>query len=170
MNKSTKIVTGSVVGLAVACGAVVITALASGFDPLAHHSSPSASVSPPPAPTGAPRRPFPAPGGLGRGASQAILQAEASVVQSTPAQLGADFRAGQTLAQVAAQKGISLSQFQASFVAAVTPLLAADVSNQSLTQAQETLLLKRFQSETLPPNWNRSRVRIAPQATPVPAS
>jgi len=92
------------------------------------------------------------------------------VVQSTPAQLGADFRAGQTLAQVAAQKGISLSQFQASFVAAVTPLLAADVSNQSLTQAQETLLLKRFQSETLPPNWNRSRVRIAPQATPVPAS
>lgn len=170
MNKSTKIVTGSVVGLAVACGAVAITALASGFDPLAHHSAPSTSASPTPASTRSPVRPFPARGGLGRTASQAILEAEASVVQSTPAQLGADFRAGQTLAQVAAQKGISASQFQASFVTAVTPLLAADVTNQSMSQAQETLLLKRFQGETLPPNWNRTRGGSAPPATPIPAS
>ncbi|MDQ6773169.1 MAG: hypothetical protein M3024_09290 [Candidatus Dormibacteraeota bacterium] len=82
-----------------------------------------------------------------------LLADEATALGISTSQLQSDLKSGQTVAQVAAAKGLDEQQFRTKFVAAVKVDLDARVKSGLVTQAQENAVLGRLQTTT-PPYWN----------------
>jgi hypothetical protein len=166
MPRPLKLVVGTLGGLVVAFGVVVITASAAGFN-LSDALHPAAS----PSPTIV-LAPVPSPGrgqvanAAARAVSQAVLQAEAQVLGLRPAQLNTALRQGATVHQLATQRGITQAVFNMRFQSAVTAILDRDVQQGILTQQQEQAAINRLAGG--PPNWDTvSAIQARP--TPSPA-
>lgn len=86
-------------------------------------------------------------------ATGAYLTAAAAALGITESELKADFKAGQTLAQVAAAKNVSEADFKTKVVAALKPKLDAAVAAKTITQSQEDAQLAKLQAGD-PPFWN----------------
>ena len=86
-------------------------------------------------------------------ATGAYLTAAAAALGITEAELKADFKAGQSLAQVAAAKNVSEADFKTKVVAALKPKLDAAVAAKTITQAQEDAQLAKLRAGD-PPYWN----------------
>jgi hypothetical protein len=102
------------------------------------------------------------------GAIREYLSAAASALGVSDSELKGDLKAGQTLSQVAAAKGVSEDQFKSKVVAILKPKLDAAVSAGKLTQAQEDAVLAKLQKGD-PPLWNSARKGGA-SPTPTPAA
>ena len=113
----------------------------------------------------------PSPGAAGA-ANQAVrraaLQAEAQVLGVSLQQLDADFKAGKTVQQLAADKGLSQDQFRAQFHQAVQAQLARAVAAGTLTSEQEQRALTRLDASI--PNWSQvgQGAKSKPSPTPTP--
>lgn len=141
-------------GLAVALAVAGVTAVAALA--IAPHLV-SASVTPTPS-AGSSLSPSPSPGHKANPAQQAIrkatVQAEAQVLGIARKDFTTNLKQGITVHQMADQKGISQATFQASFTAALTPLLDQDVQSGTITRAQEQRALQRFGAQI--PNWDQA--------------
>jgi hypothetical protein len=100
-------------------------------------------------------------------ARRAALNAEAQVLGISLKQLNADFKAGQTVQQLATGKGLSESQFQTQYQADLKTQLDQAVTAGTVTQAQEQTAITRLTKAI--PNWNKvaqARPSPSPSATP----
>ena len=157
-----KVYVGAIGGLALLGGGVAIGAhVGGGARPASSTAivaspSPSASASPSARNTAA------------QAVRRAGLSAEAQVLGITLKQLDADFKAGTTVQQLATTKGLTQSQFQMQFQAALKALLDQQVTAGTVTQAQETQALQRLSAAV--PNWSQvaGAARKAPSPTPTP--
>jgi hypothetical protein len=166
MPRPLKLVVGTLGGLVVAFGVVVITASAAGFN-LSDALHPSASPSPAVA-----LAPVPSPGRgqvanvAVRALNQAVVQAEAEVLGLRPAQLDTALRQGTTVHQLASQRGLTQAVFNLRFQSTVTTILDQDVQQGVLTQQQEQAALGRLAGG--PPNWDAAvAARVRPTPSPV---
>jgi membrane-bound lytic murein transglycosylase B len=107
-----------------------------------------ATASPSPSPSGAARN------AAAQAARRAIIQAEAQVLGITAKQLTADLRAGKTVQQLAADKGLSQDQFRTQLQQALKPLMDQEVAAGTLTSTQEQRALQRL--ATTIPNWSQA--------------
>ena len=89
--------------------------------------------------------------GFGPGRS---LQAAATYLGMTNAQLRKQLRSGKSLAQIAKSQGKSVAGLEAAIRAAVTARFDKAVANKTITAAQRDQLLKRFDA-ALPSLLNR---------------
>lgn len=153
MTLATKVGVGAVAALAVAGGAVAITAHTVGLQLGNRGGTSPAAVSPAPLPSQPPQphKAHPAQKAL----RAALLEAEAQVLGISPKELARDLAQGTTLQQLAGQKGLSQAQFQTQLVQAAKPLLDQDVQAGTLTAAQEQQALQRLSQGV--PNWNVAR-------------
>jgi hypothetical protein len=83
----------------------------------------------------------------------AVVEAEADVLHITPGQLRDDLKHGQTVADLAKDRGMTKEQFAAKLVANVKPRLEALVDHKQITQAQADKVLDRI-SKGYIPFWN----------------
>lgn len=101
----------------------------------------------------------------------AVLDAAATSLGLTTAELKADMAAGETLHQMADSRGISEAQFRAALIKNLTPLLDRAVSRGKLTETQEAEILQHLQTGPIP-FWdaalNRHQVpsRTTPESSP----
>jgi hypothetical protein len=89
-------------------------------------------------------------GGRGFGGGMfriATLEAAAKALNMTATDLEAQFRAGQTLAQVAASKNVTVQTVQSAVVAALETQLKAEVTAGRLTQANADEILARAKAD-----------------------
>ncbi|HEY6116339.1 MAG TPA: hypothetical protein VI172_10305 [Candidatus Dormibacteraeota bacterium] len=97
---------------------------------------------------------------------QQYVASAAAALGMTEAQLKTDLRSGQSLAQIAAAKKVSESDFRTRLIANLKPVLDKAVTNKRITSAQENAILGRLKTGPLP-LWNRARnPKPAPAATP----
>jgi len=151
MRNPIKVAIAALGGLVVAVGLVVITLSAVGIHlggstPTGAEAvlAPSGSPSPP----AAPRRT------AVRTVAQAVLQAEAQVLDMSPQQLAEQLRQGTSVSQLAGQRGIDQASFQTRLVQDVTPILDRDVQSGELTAAQERQALRRLSTQI--PRWSQA--------------
>jgi len=87
--------------------------------------------------------------------TQQLMAAAASALGITPQQLRTDLASGMTLSQIAAAQNppVTEAQFRTKLIAAIKPLLDAQVANHRLTSAQEQMILQRLQTGPIP-FWN----------------
>jgi len=83
----------------------------------------------------------------------AVIEAEADVLHITPGQLRDDLKHGQTVADLAKDRGMTKEQFAAKLVANLKPRLEALVDHKQITQAQADKVLDRI-SKGFIPFWN----------------
>ena len=83
----------------------------------------------------------------------AVVEAEADVLHITPGQLRDDLKHGQTVADLAKDRGMTKEQFAAKLVANLKPRLEALVDHKQVTQAQADKVLDRI-SKGFIPFWN----------------
>jgi len=83
----------------------------------------------------------------------AVVEAEADVLHITPGQLRDDLKHGQTVADLAKDRGMTKEQFAAKLVANLKPRLEALVDHKQITQAQADKVLDRI-SKGYIPFWN----------------
>ena len=83
----------------------------------------------------------------------AVVEAEADVLHITPGQLRDDLKHGQTVADLAKDRGMTKEQFAAKLVANLKPRLEALVDHKQITQAQADKVLDRI-SKGFIPFWN----------------
>jgi polyhydroxyalkanoate synthesis regulator phasin len=114
----------------------------------------------------------PRPGGPGAGlfgqAMDAYVNAAAKELGMQPADLKTDLKNGQTLHQLADQKGISEADFRKGLIANLQPQLDQAVKDGKLSQKQETEVLNRLQSGPLP-LWDKPAPR-GPRPGPSPSA
>jgi membrane-bound lytic murein transglycosylase B len=122
-------------------------------------SQPPAVASPSPA--------KPQANGAAQAARRAALAAEAQVLGIKAKELDADFKAGKTVQQLAAAKGLSQDQFRAQFEAALRRLLDQEVTAGTLTQAQEQQAITRLSASI--PNWSQVAQPKKPSPSPSPS-
>jgi cell division septum initiation protein DivIVA len=154
-----KVSVGAIGGLALLGGGLALGAhLGSGG---AQASSSTAVVAPTPSAS-------PSAAAKNNAAAQAVrraaLAAEAQVLGTTTKQLSADVRSGRTVQQLAAAKGLSQSQFQTQFQAALKTQLDREVTAGTVTQAEEQQALKRLTAAI--PNWSQVPARKSPSPSP----
>ena len=89
-----------------------------------------------------------------RVAATAYLEASASVLGLSPADLKAAFKSGKSLSDLATAKGFSKETFGAGVQKAIAPLLAADVKSGKLTDKESARIQKRLAAGKLP-FWER---------------
>jgi hypothetical protein len=82
----------------------------------------------------------------GRGPGDPATKAIADYLELTAAQIGSDLKGGETLAQIAAAQGKSVSGLEAAIVADAKTHLDAAVAAGNLTSAQEASMLSDLQS------------------------
>ena len=88
-------------------------------------------------------------GGPGMGGYQiAALEAAAKALGMTATDLEAQFRAGQTLEQIATAKKVAVKTVQDAVIAALQTQLAADVKAGKITQAQADQKLADAKADT----------------------
>ena len=109
----------------------------------------------------------PAPKAAGVQYTQALMMAAASALGITPQQLKSDLAGGMTLSQIAAAQKppVTEDQFRTKLIAAIKPLLDAQVANQRLTSAQEQQILQRLQTGPIP-FWDKPMKRPAAAVSP----
>lgn len=142
--KPLRFAAGAAGGLLVAAGVVVVTAQATGFHLGGQPAAVSAAATPAPTPSAAPT-PMPSQPAMNSGQAagrKAVLAAEAQVLGLKPKDLVTDVKSGQTVAQLAQQKGLSEDQFRTSLVTAL----------QSSNLPSDTLqpLLQKLQTGAIP--------------------
>src|SRR5579871_2772111 len=115
--KPARFATGAVLGLLVAGAVVAVTAFATGFR-LGGPAAPSVAVAAAPSPTPS-AAPSPRASGAQATSRRAIVMAEAQVLGIKAKDLTADVKNGQTVSQLAQQKGLSEDQFRAALIKAV---------------------------------------------------
>jgi uncharacterized protein YidB (DUF937 family) len=108
-----------------------------------------------------------APGGAA-GASQAYVAAAAKELGMQPADLQAALKKGQTIHQLADQKGISEADFRTGVINNLKPQLDQAVKDGKITQAQEDQAINRFKTGPLP-LWDQAPVH-QPKASPSPVA
>jgi hypothetical protein len=97
---------------------------------------------------------------------QALLSAAASALGITDATLKSDLGKGMTLSQIAAAQNVTEAQFRTKLIAILTPLLDKAVAGKMLTPTQESRIIKRLQTGTIP-LWNKpARPTASAGATP----
>ncbi len=98
---------------------------------------------------------------------QAVLTAAASALGISPETLRADLAKGMTLHQIASAQNppVTEDQFRAKLIAALKPMLDADVANKRLTSAQEQKILTGLQSGPIP-FWDTPLHKPGANATP----
>jgi hypothetical protein len=154
-----KIGAGALAALALTGGAAAVGAhLASAR---ASMPAPIVAAGPSPAPA---TKPAPKANPAARAVNMAILQAEAGILGITVKQLNADLKQGTPVQQLAGARGLDESQFSAQLVNAVTPLLDKDVTDGTLTAAQEQSALKKL-GKTVP-HWTLPARKAAPSPAP----
>lgn len=105
--------------------------------------------------------------GAAQAARRAAVAAEAQVLGVTPKALNADFKAGKTVQQLAAAKGLTQAQFQTQYTPALQTMLDHAVSAGTITQAQEQQAMKRLTASI--PNWSQvAQPKAAASPTPTP--
>ncbi|PZR97229.1 MAG: hypothetical protein DLM69_09920 [Candidatus Chloroheliales bacterium] len=91
-------------------------------------------------------------GGPGKGAPvigqvmQQAIQAVATKLGITTSELMTDLKSGQTLADIAKSKNVSVADLKTAIINAIKPTLDTAVKNGTLTQAQEDSIIQRIQS------------------------
>jgi len=80
----------------------------------------------------------------------AVIEAEADVLHITPGQLRDDLKHGQTVADLAKDRGMTKEQFAAKLVANLKPRLEALVDHKQITQAQADKVLDRISKGFIP--------------------
>jgi hypothetical protein len=96
--------------------------------------------------------------------NQLVMTASASVLGIADAQLKTEFANGKTLSDLAAAhkpQPITESQFRASLIAKVTPMLDSAIANKQMTAEQKTETLKRLQTGPIP-FWSKPVSHKAP--------
>ena len=93
------------------------------------------------------------------------MAAAAAALGISEAQLLADLKAGQSLADVAKSQNVSEADFRTRLIANLKPTLDQAVANKALTAAQEQEILSRMQTAELP-LWNVTRkpVPVTPKS------
>ena len=97
------------------------------------------------------------------------LAAAATALGMTPAELGADLRAGQTLKDVAGQKHVPYDAVSAAVVAAIKADLDAAVAAGTIKQARADRVLARLR-QSLADGRLRPAVPLAPAVSAAPTS
>lgn len=155
-----KVAAGSIAGLAILGGGAAVGArLSSGVQASAAAPVVVASPTPSSSPSGRP-----AANAAAQAARRAALQAEAQVLGISSKQLNADFKAGKTVQQLAAAKGLSQDQFRAQFQQALKALLDQQVTAGTLTSNQEQMALTRLDAAI--PNWSQVAQPRMPSPSP----
>ena len=95
----------------------------------------------------------------------AVLESEADVLHITPGQLRDDLKHGQTVADLAKDRGMTKEQFAAKLVANLKPRLEVLVDHKQITQAQADKVLDRI-SKGYIPFWNGIHPRKTATAAP----
>ncbi len=125
-------------GVAVLLGAGAVSALAA-----------SPTPKPTPAATGA-QQPSTDRHADRRAIRRAVLEAEADVLGINPEQLIKDLKAGQKVADLAKDKGMTKEQFETRLSANLKPRLEALVDKKVITQAQADKVLDRIAKGYIP--------------------
>lgn len=161
-----KVGVGAIAGLALLGGGAAVGAHLGGGAGVQASATTPIVASPAPTP--------PAAGAVGANAAnqamrRAALQAEAQVLGVSLKQLDADFKAGRTVQQLAAAKGLSQDQFRAQFQQALKAQLDQAVASGTLTSTQEQRALTRLDAAI--PNWSqvgKGAAAARPSPTPTP--
>jgi hypothetical protein len=104
----------------------------------------------------------------GPGARPHLMADVANALGLSPADLTAQLKAGKSVKDIAAGKGLDETAFRSKFIAAVKADLDAQVAGGKLTAQQEQMALTKLQTAALP-DWNHGpRAPRAPKATPTP--
>ena len=88
-----------------------------------------------------------------RAIALAIIESEADVLHLTPAQLRQDLKRGQTVADLAKDRGTDKDKFAAALTTNLKPRLAALVGKGVITQTQADKVLDRITKGHIP-FWN----------------
>jgi hypothetical protein len=137
---------GLVLGGAVVAAVALVTA---------HPSNVAAGATPTPTSSADPSAsPGTASTAARRALARASAQAEAQVLGITTKDLAADLKQGTTVHQLADQKGMTQTAFQTAFASNLTTLLDQAVSQGTITQTQETQLVKRETAHI--PHWDQA--------------
>src|SRR5260370_5545424 len=88
-----------------------------------------------------------------RAIAKAVFEAEADVLGIKPETLRDDLKKGQTVADLAKDKGMTKEQFETKLLANLKPRLAALVSAKGITQKQADKVLDRIAKGHIP-FWN----------------
>ncbi len=113
----------------------------------------AASPSPTPKPTAGATQPSTDRHADRRAIRRAEVEAEADVLGITPKALIADLRAGQKVADLAKDKGMTKEQFETRLIANLKPRLETLVDHKVITQAQADKTLDRI-SKGYVPFWD----------------
>ena len=100
-----------------------------------------------------------------RAVALAIFESEADVLHLTPAQLREDLKHGQTVADLAKDRGMDKDKFAAALTANLKPRLAALVGKGVITQPQADKILDRIAKGHIP-FWNGIHHHKASATTP----
>lgn len=88
-----------------------------------------------------------------RAIRRAVVEAEADILGITPQTLVKDLRAGQRVADLAKDKGMTEEQFETKLLANLKPRLEVLVDRKVITQAQADKILDRISKGHIP-FWN----------------
>ncbi len=80
----------------------------------------------------------------------AVVESEADVLQITPGELRDDLKHGQTVADLAKDRGMTKEQFADKLVANLKPRLEALVDHKQITQAQADKVIDRISKGYIP--------------------
>ena len=112
-----------------------------------------------------------------KGVMQQVTTAVASKLGISVDQLKSDLKSGQTLAQIAQSKNVSVADLKTAIVNTVKPTLDQAVKNGKLTQAQEDKVIQRIQNADftkkglgLGQHAHKGLKGSNPAATPTPGS
>jgi hypothetical protein len=110
----------------------------------------AASPSPKPSPTASAPASKPDPHRDRRAIARAVFESEADVLGITPKTLRADLKRGQTVADLARDKGLTKEQFATRLAANVKPRLQQLVESKAITQAQADKVVDRISHGYIP--------------------
>jgi hypothetical protein len=113
----------------------------------------AASPSPNPSPTPGARHSVPDPRSDRRAIFRAVFESEADVLGIAPKMLRADLRRGQTVADLARDRGMTQEQFETKLIAVLRPRLETLVDHKVITQAQADKAIDRISKGHIP-FWN----------------
>ena len=85
-----------------------------------------------------------------RAVRRAVIESEADVLGIKPETLVKDLKAGQKVANLARDKGMTKEQFETRLVASLRPRLAVLVDHKAITQAQADKLIDRINKGYVP--------------------
>ena len=110
----------------------------------------AASPSPKPTPTAGATQPSTDKHADRRAVRRAVIESEADLLAITPETLVKDLKAGQKVADLAKDKGMTKEQFETRLAANLKPRLQVLVDHKTITQAQADKMLDRISKGHVP--------------------